>query len=962
MSYRLVNNVDLSKFPSPLPSTFNKVDVVNNAPIKTGVPLKLVDEKRNLLIKSEMEGVKVSNGTLGPIPLALLVNNSDNEPNPIIAPTTSNSFLLPNAPTVDERGTPISQPFNLKAGKRIDIDNDRDGDGVNDLDKLKNKNSSINSKINSNCPTVENFNEEFIGKLKIPKFRGIGNRSRSPPPRSPSPAPNQKASIFEHCDYKGYRVDLPVGRHNLGRGAASRVKNDDISSVKPNGLVVTLHEHSRGKGKKIVFTRPDKCLVDNGWNDKTSSIEVSYPVSVFQHCNYKGYKVGLPLGKYTKDKLEKMGVRNNDLSSLKTHQNCWVSLFSKDNFKGKRFIIKGPSKCFVDLKVDINRDGSKWDWNDKVSSIIVSDGNTIGPYKQTASLYQHCDYKGYEINLPEGEYNLAKLRSLGMKNDDISSLRTNGLNVVLYEHDNFEGKRLFFLGDSDNCFTNNITEKLNWNDNTSSVMVLSNKKYLEFIRKEKELAKRKEKEAQEAERKQKEEEERKRDELRRAKEAAEKAKREKEEAERREREAIARRDRESAEKAKREKEEAQRREREAVEKIKRGHTVLEPTDWECVGNYGAPMKIGRDGEVHCMSGNDKDCMWSGRCQAKLQNPVNDKSFSCGAEHNEQWNSTGYDNSRHWCSVSKKHFEDNQESVHLYEGKNYEGKRVNLPVGEYDRNMLKKLGINNTISSIKTNNLVLRMFSRKLGKGKKLFLTEDDTDLSDNKRGKTKKGRILDWDDRTSSVKVMTKATFNKIMKEKEARAAEKQRELAEKAVKEAEDRERKEAEEATHREKEALKAMDGEWVRGASGNKKIISPDELKDSVKNCKLCSIVNRNGCSMENITDEKGDTRRVKTCAVKCPNPKPDCAFVKNAKPGVNCCDRLSAMQGKCCSKDYAGHCTRCGKKVTLDEAFIAETFQSYDDEIEGFGGTEIGIAIFIIALIIAVIVYLKKTGKM
>ena len=939
MSYRLVNNVDFTKFPTPLPSTFDKVDLVNNAPIKTCVSLNLVDKERDNLIKNEMEAVQVSNTTLGPVPLALLANNGDNDPDPIIGSTTSNSYLINGAPDIDERGTPISQPFNLKKGKRIDNDNDRDNDGLNDLNKLKNRKSLKNA----NCPTVENFNEDF-----------------SPSPSTPTS--NQRASVFQHCDYKGYRVDLPVGLHNLGRDAAKRVKNDDISSIRPNGLVVTLHEHSSGRGKKIVFTRPDKCLVDNGWNDKTSSIEVSYPVSLFQHCNYKGYKVDLPLGEYTQDRLEKMGVRNNDLSSIKTHPDCIVLLFSKDNFKGKRHIVKGYFKCFVDIKADINRDGSKWDWNDKVSSIIVSDSNTIEPYRQTASLYQHCDYKGNEINLPEGDYNLAKLRSLGMKNDDISSLRTNGLNVVLYEHDNFEGKRLFFLGDSDNCFTNNITEKLNWNDNTSSIRVMSNKKYLDFIRKEKELAVRKEKEAQEAERKQKEEEERKRKELRQAKEEAEKARREKEEAERREREARARRDQEATERARREKEEAERRERDAIEKLKRGHTVLTPTDWECVGNNGAPMKIGRDGEVHCMSGNDKDCMWRGNCQAKLTNPVNDKSLSCGDEHEEKWDSNGYDNSSHWCSVSKKHFEDRQQSVHLYEDKNYKGKRVNLPVGEYDISMLNKLGINNTISSIKTNNLVLRMFSQELGKGKKLFLTEDDTDLSDNKRMETKKGRILDWDDRTSSIKVMTKDTFNKIMKETEAIAANKQRKLAEKAVREAEERERKEAEEAERKEADALKAMDGEWVKGTSGNKKIVSPDELEDSVKNCKLCSIVNRNGCSMENITDKKGDTRTVKTCNVKCPNPKPDCAFVQNANPGVNCCDRLTAMQGKCCSKDYAGHCTRCGKKVTLDEAFIAETFQSHSDEIEGFGTTEIGISLFIIALIIAGIVYLKKTGRM
>ena len=119
MSYRLVNNVDLAKFPGPLPSTFDKVDVVNNASIKTGVSLnlvdqELVDQERETLIKNEMEAVQVSGYLATTVPLALLINNKDNEPDPVLINSTLNSYILPNASNVDELGTPVSQPYYLK--------------------------------------------------------------------------------------------------------------------------------------------------------------------------------------------------------------------------------------------------------------------------------------------------------------------------------------------------------------------------------------------------------------------------------------------------------------------------------------------------------------------------------------------------------------------------------------------------------------------------------------------------------------------------------------------------------------------------------------------------------------------------------------------------------------------------------------------------------------------------------
>merc|ERR1712196_268266 len=45
-------------------------------------------------------------------------------------------------------------------------------------------------------------------------------------------------------------------------------------------------------------------------------------VSVFQHCNYGGYRI----------KLKRMGMRNDDLSSVQVHGNCKATMYEHWNF------------------------------------------------------------------------------------------------------------------------------------------------------------------------------------------------------------------------------------------------------------------------------------------------------------------------------------------------------------------------------------------------------------------------------------------------------------------------------------------------------------------------------------------------------------------------------------------------------------------------------------------------------
>lgn len=57
-----------------------------------------------------------------------------------------------------------------------------------------------------------------------------------------------------------------------------------------------------------------------------------------------------------------------------------------------------------------------------------------------ATVFQHCNYGGYGVALPEGSYTQAQLQARGIAANDLSSLRVNaGYQVALYDNDNFGG-------------------------------------------------------------------------------------------------------------------------------------------------------------------------------------------------------------------------------------------------------------------------------------------------------------------------------------------------------------------------------------------------------------------------------------------------------------------------------------------------------------------------------------------
>ena len=83
-----------------------------------------------------------------------------------------------------------------------------------------------------------------------------------------------------------------------------------------------------------------------------------------------------------------------------------------------------------------------------------------------ATVYKDCNYTGYAVSLPAGNYTLANLQAKGILDNDISSLKVqSGYEVVLYANDNFAGSSTIITAD-DTCLVDN-----NFNDTASSVRV-----------------------------------------------------------------------------------------------------------------------------------------------------------------------------------------------------------------------------------------------------------------------------------------------------------------------------------------------------------------------------------------------------------------------------------------------------------------------------------------------------------
>jgi hypothetical protein len=83
------------------------------------------------------------------------------------------------------------------------------------------------------------------------------------------------ATFYKDCNYTGLGISLAAGDYTLSRLLSFGIRNDDISSITINsGYRTVLYSDDNYAGSSLTVTASNSCLVNQSWNDITSSLRV----------------------------------------------------------------------------------------------------------------------------------------------------------------------------------------------------------------------------------------------------------------------------------------------------------------------------------------------------------------------------------------------------------------------------------------------------------------------------------------------------------------------------------------------------------------------------------------------------------------------------------------------------------------------------------------------------------------
>lgn len=95
------------------------------------------------------------------------------------------------------------------------------------------------------------------------------------PIKPATPKSTGPLTLYQNCDFGGYSAGIPAGDRNLNDLLGRGVANDDISSFKLlPGYIARFFNDDNLTGSALTATGNDNCLVDNGFNDNVSSIQL----------------------------------------------------------------------------------------------------------------------------------------------------------------------------------------------------------------------------------------------------------------------------------------------------------------------------------------------------------------------------------------------------------------------------------------------------------------------------------------------------------------------------------------------------------------------------------------------------------------------------------------------------------------------------------------------------------------
>ena len=230
-------------------------------------------------------------------------------------------------------------------------------------------------------------------------------------------------TVYQDHNYTGIRVDLDLGTYGFSDLNALGIGNDRISSIKVHeGYSVFACAHSTNESCRTISASTTSLGV---LNNTISHIEVRRStateptVTVYGDNHFGGVNVDLPVGTYRATELEAMRIGNDAISSIEVHDGYTV-------YACKHTARDGTCRSFNDSAATLGL------LNEQISYIEVNRSIISEP---TVTVYGDSNYGGTNVDLATGAYNLADLESLGIGNDNISSIRLhNGYSAYACEH------------------------------------------------------------------------------------------------------------------------------------------------------------------------------------------------------------------------------------------------------------------------------------------------------------------------------------------------------------------------------------------------------------------------------------------------------------------------------------------------------------------------------------------------
>ncbi len=272
-------------------------------------------------------------------------------------------------------------------------------------------------------------------------------------------AANSVTTFYKDCNYTGsYSVSLAPGAYTMSDLVASGIQDKDISSFTvASGYEVLLYKNNALQGSYTSFTTNTACLVANNLNDSTSSLRIR--TLSFNKLPTVSFLKPVTGSKFLAPAAVTITVNAADADG---------TISKVEFFNGSTKLGEATTAPY------------SYTWNNVAVgtytiSATATDDRGAQAFTQAAisvtnapvvTVYKDCNYNGTAVGLLPGSYTLSQLQSMGINNDDISSLKVSGsYQIQLFNDDNFGGNVVTLVADN-SCLVAN-----NFNDLTSSLKI-----------------------------------------------------------------------------------------------------------------------------------------------------------------------------------------------------------------------------------------------------------------------------------------------------------------------------------------------------------------------------------------------------------------------------------------------------------------------------------------------------------